>query len=315
MCLAHRPLLQKARAPPPETTQSQIAAATHLTMLLTIRSSLEAFALVALLGTAASSPRKHLRGPKDGLIEQLRRRQIAPSTTQDISITASMSVPSTGPASTYTIVTPSPSASPVPVTSMSQVVTTYVPVLTLCPASRSGAGGAATGAQSIQARSIGPYGNYTAAPYQNATSAPAARSECVTEWSASRTTICETMLQGIATKIHVTECDQHVTFSSVFGYSLSTIDPSDTTETGPVPTIQTVTTYFEAPWQSLTDGLTPSDVTQRVCSPVPTNSEECVDIHEVWSTIPTTITTTSSRTVCFASYFVDAWTDPAGRLT
>lgn len=254
-------------------------------MLLTHRKALEALTLFTVIETVLAS-RLPAVAPRHGLLDQLKKRQVLPVTTEPLSLSpASVSVPSIGAATTYKIITPSPSAFPIPITSQSQVVTTFVPVMTLCPMSRQGRAPSAL-------RSVPSYANYAAAPYQNAT---AARNPgCVTQYTASTTTVCDTTLKGIATQVHVTVCDQEVTFSSLYGYSLSSIAPSDKTETGPAPTIETITTYFQAPWQSLTDGLTPTDVTQRVCSPVPTNSERCIDIQEIWETVSASTTKTSS---------------------
>lgn len=259
-----------------------------LTMLLIHQTALEALALFTLFETVLTF-RLPAAIPRHGLLDQLKKRQVVPATTELLSILpVPTSVSSTGAQTTYTFITPSPSASPIAITSQSQVVTTFVPMVTLCP--MSGQEGAPNGAV-LSARSCV---NDSPAPYQNVT---AARSPgCVTKYMASRTTVCDTTLMGIASQVHVTECDQDITFSSLYGYSLSTIAPSDTTETGPPPTIETITTYFQAPWQSLTDGMTPTDVTQRVCSPVPTNSEQCIDIQEVWETVSiSTVKTTSTE--------------------
>lgn len=248
-------------------------------MLLTNSAALEALAFVALFQTTISS-RIPALAPKHGNSNELHRRQLAQPPPDSFSIpSVSSTLSPAGIPTTYTIITPSPSASPIPITSQSQVVTTYVPILTLCPMSTRGAG--------IKPRSVAPYTNDTA-PFGNTTG-----DGCVTKYSALRTTVCDTTINGIATQVHVTTCNQQVTFSSMFGYSLSTIAPTDTYEAGPLPTIETITTYFQAPWQAVTDGSTPTDIVQRVCSPVPTNSQQCVDIQEIWETIPISTVKTS----------------------
>lgn len=225
--------------------------------------------------------------PRHGLFDRLQIRQIEASTTDSVQV-PSMTLSTTAPVTTYTLVTPSPFASPVAIASQSQVVTTYVPILTLCPTSIGGGANAAS--------SLPPYANTTALPYRNLTSTT--YKGCITEFCATETTVCDTILNGIATRIHVTACHQQITFSSLLGYELSTIDPIDTTETGPAPSLETITTYFQADWQALTDGLTPSDVTERICSAVATNARQCVDIQEVWSTITVTSVRYSRSHVC-----------------
>ena len=251
-------------------------------MLLTHRAALDALAFVILFQPIFGS-RLPALAPKHGVSDELQRRQLAQPPLDSFSISSiSATLAPTGIPTTYTIITPSPSASPIPITSQSQVVTTYVPILTLCPLSTRSAGNAP--------RSVAPYFNGTA-PFRNTTG-----DGCITKFSASRTTVCDTTLKGIATQYHVTTCNQQIIFSSLYGYSLSTIAPTDTSESGPLPTIETVTTYFQAPWQAVTDGEMPTDVIQRVCSPVPTNTQQCIDIQEIWETIPiSTVTSTTSH--------------------
>jgi len=150
------------------------------------------------------------------------------------------------------------------------------------------------------------YGNHsrtlsagTKAPFSNSTSYSLSEG-CLTHYSPLITTVCATILQGIATSINITACSQPVTFSSQYGYVLS-IPPGNISTMTPSPVVQTQTTYWVAPWQALTAGLTPANVTERICSAVPSigagniavNETQCVDINEVWQTTIVTILTST----------------------
>jgi len=110
-------------------------------------------------------------------------------------------------ATTYTIITPSPSAEPVPVTSLSQVVTSYVPQITAC---------------AIAGSSVSPVvSKWSNSSINNALALrSAASSDCTTQYSTTVLTICATTLQGLGSTVSITACDQRVTFSSEYGYSL-----------------------------------------------------------------------------------------------
>jgi len=108
---------------------------------------------------------------------------------------------------TYTIITPSPSAEPVPVTSLSQVVTSYIPQITAC---------------AIAGSSVSPIASkWSNSSINNALALrSAASSDCTTQYSSTVLTICATTLQGLGSTVSITECDQRVTFSSEYGHSL-----------------------------------------------------------------------------------------------
>jgi len=110
-------------------------------------------------------------------------------------------------ATTYTIITPSPSAEPVVVTSLSQVVTSYIPQITAC---------------AIAGSSVSPVvSKWSNSSINNALALrSASASDCTTQYSSTVLTICATTLQALGSTVAITACDQRVTFSSEYGYSL-----------------------------------------------------------------------------------------------
>jgi len=110
-------------------------------------------------------------------------------------------------ATTYTVITPSPSAEPVAVTSLSQVVTSYVPLITAC---------------AIAGSSVSPViSKWSNSSTNNALALRSvSSSDCTTQYSSTLLTICATTLQGLGSTVSITACDQRVTFSSEYGYSL-----------------------------------------------------------------------------------------------
>lgn len=64
------------------------------------------------------------------------------------------------------------------------------------------------------------------------------------------------------------------------------------------PSIETLTTYYLAPWQQLTAGTAPSEVDLEVCRTFATNdSTECVREYQVWSTSLVTMTGTTITSI------------------
>lgn len=223
-------------------------------------------------------------------------------------------------------ITPSPGASPVPVTKQSQLVGSYVAEFTLCvlppvafyPVTR----------QPSSARPIGT------APYQNySISIPSGTGSCSTHYKPTMTMVCATTLTALAKKYTVTNCAQDLTFSTEYGYVLvtpksttSSVAASDLVSILPVgtgapvlagsgvvkraasvsssavitpgPYVEKLTTYYLAPWQQLTAGTAPEDVDLKVCRTFAQNdSTECIREYQVWSTSLVTSTATSVKTV------------------
>lgn len=213
-----------------------------------------------------------------------------------------------------TVITPSPGASPVSVTKQSQIVTTYDPQFTLCELPPIAYFSLTS---MLSARP-------TTAPYRNySVSIPPGNGSCTTVYSQTQTMVCDTTLSDLVTTYHVTNCAQEITFSSQYGYRLTTPTPASNltgnatypflnatyssalvtgTGTGsgiaamitPAPAIETLTTYYLAPWQELTAATAPADVIKKVCQTLSNGTEECITQYEVWHTSLVTKTATST---------------------
>lgn len=195
------------------------------------------------------------------------------------------------PVSTLTVIYPSPDAAPVEVTSMSQVITSYIPEATWCL-------GPALYFSSIAG---GPFFNGSA----NVTQYVSGTGSCGVEYSTTTKTICATTLTGLASKVTVSECDQEITFSSECGYSLETPTPTPATTSfsaliTPAPTVRRLMTYWLAPWQSLTAGEAPADVDVKVCKVLDNGDMQCKRFQEVWEVVVVTSTVTTSYPVTFS---------------
>lgn len=221
-----------------------------------------------------------------------------PATTVNFTITESFTTTETttlpsppSPVSTLTVIYPSSDAAPVEVTSMSQVVTSYIPEATFCV-------GPALYFSSIAG---GPFFNGSA----NITQYISGSSNCDVEYSTTTKTICATTLTGLASKVTVSECDQEITFSSECGYSLETPTPTPATTSlspliTPAPTVRRLMTYWLAPWQSLTAGDAPSDVDVKVCTVLDDSNMKCQRYQEVWEVVVITSTVSTSYPVTFS---------------
>jgi hypothetical protein len=186
----------------------------------------------------------------------------------------------------YSLFYPSPDASAVEITSQSQVVTSYLPEMTWCVGPP-----VAFAAVSTKA----PYLNHST-EYEIVT---AGAPRCETAYVPTNTTVCATTLTGLASKVTVSECDQEITFSSDCGFTLETPAPvtSDSSLITPAPTVKRMTTYWVAPWQSLTAGEAPSEVDIKVCTVQEDDSLECLLYREVWEVFVVTKTITTHREV------------------
>ncbi|KAF1354522.1 hypothetical protein EJ07DRAFT_62906, partial [Lizonia empirigonia] len=190
-----------------------------------------------------------------------------------------------------TVIYPSSDAAPVEVTSISQVVTSYIPEATWC---------------------LGPalyFSSIAGAPFYNGsanvTRYESGASSCGVEYSTTTETICATTLTGLVSKITVSECDQEITFSSECGYSLETPTPTPATTSfsaliTPAPMVRRLMTYWLAPWQSLTAGDAPSDVDVKICKVLDDGNMQCQRYQEVWEIVVVTSTVTTSYPVTFS---------------
>lgn len=172
-------------------------------------------------------------------------------------------------ASALTRVIPSPGAAPIPITKQYQALTSYVPILTVCPAA------------------VYPT---AAAAVINGSSSPV--SACNTSYSPTVTTVCYTELPALISKATVTSCNQAITFSERLGYVIPT---QSTLNQAAEASIATLTTYMVAPWQQLTAATPPStSVTARVCNGDLTSSLTCTDsVVEPRSAVVTGTTTST----------------------
>jgi hypothetical protein len=229
-----------------------------------------------------------------------------PTTTVNFTITESFTTTATStatttetttlpsappPVSTLTVIYPSSDAAPIEVTSISQVITSFIPEATFCV-------GPALYFSSIAG---GPFFNGSA----NVTQYISGTGSCDVQYSTTTKTICATTLTGLASKVTVSECDQEITFSTECGYSLETSTPTPATTNAsalitPAPTVRRLMTYWLAPWQSLTAGDAPSDVDVKVCTVLDDGDMRCQRYQEVWEVVVVTSTVTTSFPVTFS---------------
>lgn len=193
----------------------------------------------------------------------------------------------------------------------SQLVTSYVAQFTLCEL------------PPVANVLATPFPTVTTAPYRNFTiSIPPGNGTCTTIYSPTISMVCATVLTGLAEKYTISSCNQEITFSSDYGYVLASATPTVTTLAAssssisdnsidvanatlatpylsaitPAPTIQTLTTYYLAPWQQLTSAGPPADIDVKICTTHPNGTRACVLEYYSWLTslITQTATTTSS---------------------
>lgn len=215
------------------------------------------------------------------------------------------------PFGVLTYITPSAGATPVAVVNQSQIVTSYIPEFTLCELPP-------IEFIPITPPSTLPTGASTA-PYQNySIYIPPGLGSCTTIYSEVHTQVCATTLIALATQYTVTNCNQDLTFSTRQGYVLAkataTADASlgasvnsstaivSATATASIdgsamitaaPSIETLTTYYLAPWQQLTAGTAPSEVDLKVCRTFTNGTTECIREYQIWETILVTTTATT----------------------
>jgi hypothetical protein len=212
------------------------------------------------------------------------------TSTETATTTVTTVLPPPPPVSTLTVIYPSSDAAPVEVTSISQVVTSYIPEATWCLG----------GPIYLSSISGSPFFNGSANYTQIV-----GTGTCGVEYSTTAKTICATTLTGLASKVTVSECDQQITFSSECGFTLETPTPASATTNysaliTPAPTVRRLMTYWLAPWQSLTAGEAPSDVDVKVCKVLDDGSMECKRFQEVWEIVVVTSTVTTSFPVTFS---------------
>ena len=149
-----------------------------------------------------------------------------------------------------TTVHASAGGAPIAITEQRQLITTYV-AQTSCATPTPSAGAAL-----------------------NTTTPP---SSCETVYVPEVTPICNTQLLPLAAApITITDCDQYATYSSQYGYSL--VPTNRTLAAGDMPhyvqAVQTMTTYWAAPWDEIVPGVTPTAGVEVVCGKGSCRTEE-----------------------------------------
>jgi hypothetical protein len=174
-----------------------------------------------------------------------------------------------------TLVTPSPSAQPIAITSQGQIVTSYIPKITVC---------AHPPLAFVSGRLPDPVP--TGPPYLNYTvSIPTGTGTCLTTYSPTITPICYTVLNGLASRTTVTDCTQEVTFSSDVDFLLETPDPTQSGSSliTPAPHVRLINTYYAATWSEFkTPGVAPENVEVKICSSYENGTTVCMEQVEVW---------------------------------
>ncbi|KAF7917532.1 hypothetical protein EAE99_009198 [Botrytis elliptica] len=121
---------------------------------------------------------------------------------------------------------------------------------------------------------------------------PGARTtSCSPSFQTIITTKCSTVLTGYFTKHTVSECDEIVTFSTQYGYSLATTTPPASSvlvlhkRQGIPPLtnnyVQNITTYYAAPWRSIAAD-DPSDIHVQICGLSSDGVQMCTTVTEIW---------------------------------
>ena len=196
-------------------------------------------------------------------------------------------------AGTYTVTaltffTPSPGAEPVPITSQSQVVTSYIPLMTICPllvtpttpalplptltlnaTSRGTVASAYLPASSGASLYRRQFAEENDAPYANSSIPTSTLSACSVFYTLTTTSICHTTLSPLASPvIPITDCYQKVTFSTDHGYTLvSSAGPYYGNGSTSTPlSVLALTSYYVAPWQYVYTGVPADMVDVVICN-------------------------------------------------
>ena len=210
---------------------------------------------------------------------------------------------STSTVTALTFITPSPGADPIPITSQVQVVTSYIPVMTICPLIITQTAPALLlPTPTLNATSRGTAASNAAvssgaslhrrqavedpdAPYANASIPTSVLTACSVSYTPTTSTICHTTLSPLASPvIPITNCYQRVTFSTDHGYTL--VAPS-ASRNGNISftaamTVQTLESYYVAPWQYIYTGV-PADAVDKVVCSTSAGVKECTTTAEDWA--------------------------------
>ncbi|TGO52073.1 hypothetical protein BCON_0148g00180 [Botryotinia convoluta] len=121
---------------------------------------------------------------------------------------------------------------------------------------------------------------------------PGARTtSCSPSFQAIITTKCSTVLTGYFTKHTISDCDEIVTFSTQYGYSLATTTPPASSVSALHKReksmslnnnyVHNVTTYYAAPWRSIA-AHDPSDIHVQICGLSSDGVQMCATVTEIW---------------------------------
>ncbi|QSZ32415.1 hypothetical protein DSL72_001989 [Monilinia vaccinii-corymbosi] len=116
---------------------------------------------------------------------------------------------------------------------------------------------------------------------------PGARTtSCSPSYQTVITTRCSAVLTGYFTRHTISDCDEIVTFSTQYGYSLATTKPPASRVSTPCQSdtknyVQNITTYYAAPWQSIAAD-DPSDIHVSICGLSSEGIQVCTTVLEVW---------------------------------
>ena len=198
----------------------------------------------------------------------------------------------------FTFVTPFLSAKPIPITSQGQIVTTYLPLYTVCPAAPyqmpsmlpNATGASGTSATGLMARKR--QADPSATPYYPLynTSTPSvatASTSCWTAYSTVTTSICHTTLTpAFDFPTTITDCNEKVTFSR--NHELATRSDGSA---------ELMTSEYAVLWSSATAGMPSGTIEARVCH----STGDCSTHLETWRPVVETATASSSVPVTINS--------------
>lgn len=254
------------------------------------------------------------------------RRQVGPPVA---ATPIDSSIATTAAPEILTYITPSPGASPVAITEESQIVTSYIAQYTLCELPPK----AFFPITPATSATTAPYRNYSISiPPGSGTCttifSPTRTMVCATTLTglvqkytvtncaqdiafsteygfvlalptaASNTSESSALSVATSSDVALTSTSASEEFVSASTsadlISASATSSSATALITAVPTVQRLTTYYLAPWQSVTAGLAPEDVELKVCALYANGTEECIRQYEVWRT--SLLTETATRT-------------------
>ena len=257
------------------------------------------FLFLALLRAqiVTTAPQTQEHGYPESHKQQLEHRAVVSSTSSHLSPTTShLSSTTSSKLSIPVLTIITIRAKPIRITEQRQLVTSYNPIMTICPLAgkalplqpifpTSGLPTASVNGTNATLHSRGISPDLAAKPIRPRQVANV--STCSVFWEPIPTPICHTVLSPLAAPlILVTACHQSVTFSSQFGYEVASGTVS--------PQIETLTTYYVAPWSDLSAGSVP---TKGVIAEVCCSGRTCTTGKERWDTQLSEYTQSSKKTV------------------